>query len=404
MFATDKNKHIISHPLKTISALVLLIASALFIIGCGEKNKPVESSVNNNRLHKYFYKRFEGRVEGKGDLTMNLSGKDSVLTGDIYFKNSGVPEFFTFNSKIHANNSVRISLHARNSNIMHNDNSREELSGKFISNNKIEGEFINYNTGSKNKFKLKENYSAGSYKFRMENASRTYGSRESGGAGIEYIFPQFEDKVSGTLSMINNKILKNITGSYGEIGTGKNLKNIESEMNDFIDRFMKFEKDPLFPSNYKPFWEDSFYSSVVFNSRNVLVLENIDFRYEGGAHPNTFYTFYNFNTLTGKEISLSDLFANGYKPKLDNIGEKKFRENYHIGKNESLEKRGYFLKNHKFHLNNNFAIFASGLLFKFNPYEIAAYVYGAPEVFILYKDLNGLLKKKSVLSELINRK
>ncbi len=404
MNAFEKYKFIIPKPAKLISAAILLILSAVFITGCGEKHAPVGSSVNNLRLHKYFYKRLEGTVEGKGDLIMNLSGKDTVLTGNIYFKDSGIPESFTFNSKINTDNSIRIFLLTRNFNVINRDNSVGELNGKFVTGKKIEGDFINHFTGSKNKLELEENYPSGSYRFVMENASRNYGSRRSGGAYIEYIFPQFDDKVPGTLSVINNKILKNLTESYDEDGTGKNLNTIDREMNDFIDRFMKYEKNPLFPANYKPFWEDSFYSSVVFNSGNIVVLENVDFRYEGGAHPNTFYNFYNFNALTGKTISLSDLFDNGYKPKLDKIGEIKFRENYHIGKGESLEKRGYFLKNHKFHLNDNFAVFAGGLLFKFNPYEIAAYVYGAPEVFIPYKDIKELLKKKSVISELINRK
>ena len=365
---------------------------------CEQKDKPAAGKKEYNYIPKYFYKRMEGVVEGRKKIIMNISGKDTFLTGNFYYIDSGIPNFFTFDSRIHRNDSVLIQGRTGKLNSHFGEIISGTIFGKFVNGSRLEGVLEKPGNPVKYHIDLNELYPSGSYKFVMKSTSRLYGSRETGGASIEYMFPQITGRTNSAISGINNKIFHNIVNEYDTDDSGKKFKDFDSEMNDFIERFRKFQKNHMFPSTYKPFWENSFYTTVVFNSDNIVVFENTDFRFEGGAHPNTFYSFYNFNVKNGRIISPADIFIKGYKTRLDKIGEKKFKEKYNIKEGESLESKGYFLKNKKFHLNDNFAIFAKGLLFKFNPYEIAAYVYGAPDVFIPYGELKGLLKTKSVIS------
>ncbi len=68
-----------------------------------------------------------------------------------------------------------------------------------------------------------------------------------------------------------------------------------------------------------------------------------------------------------------------------------------------LNDAGYWFDKNNFELNDNFLIKKNGLLFVFNPYEIAAYVYGAIEVFIPYKEIKDLIKDDSVLNLYLNK-
>ncbi len=384
-----------------ILIFMLFTIMILLPVGCEQKSKPDNSVSENNFIQKYFYKRLEGTIKGKGNIVMNLSGKDSALTGNFYFTGKGEPVFFSFNSKIINRDSIVINEHSGKFDRQFNEAQSGTFTGRFINTGRISGNWKDNKTGINYDFSLEEKYPAGSYRFIMKSTSSSYGSRDDGGAYIEYIFPQFTGSLYKSISKLNDKIMQNMIKGY-EAGDSKtSFKNFDDEISDFIGRFKQYEKNPLFPKTYKPFWENSFYTSVVYNSDDIIVLENVDFRFEGGAHPNTYFAFYNYNIKTGGIIKRDDIFKPAYNSALDKIGERLFKEQYNRKAGEDLEKAGYFLTDHKFHLNSNFAIFEKGLLFKFNPYEIAAYVYGAPQVFIPYKDLKDLLKDKSVVSGLV---
>lgn len=399
-----RNKIQIAFIIKNNAVLTLLSFFLLFtaLNGCEHNKEQPGITSQNTGIQKYFYKRLEGSIIGKGNIIMNLSGKDTSLSGNFYYEDKGEPVFFTFDSRRLPGDSVFIQERSGKFDQEFNEEQTGTFNGHFFNGWYLKGRWTDSRKGNTYIFSLDEKYPPGSYKFIMKSASKLYGDRRRGGAFIEYVFPQFADSTGSATDQINNSIKKNMISGYLAGENEKGFNGFTSEMTDFIARFKKFEKNPLFPKTYKPFWENSFYTYVVFNSNNIVVLEKVDFRYEGGAHPNTYYAFYNYSLKTAKTISLDDIFKSGFKAKLDETGEKLFKEKYNIKSGEDLEKAGYFLRNHKFHLNDNFAIFEKGLLFKFNPYEIAAYVFGAPDVFIPYRDLKDLLKKNSVISALIN--
>lgn len=387
-------------PINKILLMVLLAVFSTSLFACEPGSNKIKNSESVS-LPEYFYKRLEGKINGRWNIVMNLTRNDSLLTGSYYYDDKGEPILFTYDSRIKPDGAIKIGERTGQYDKNYNEVVSGEFNGRFITNNKIEGEWLKPGTGIKYKFELHEKYPDGSEKFVMKRTSREYGNIESGGASIEYIFPQADKNNSSGSDSINNSIIHNLIAGYQFGDQKENWKSFDDEMNDFLNRFKDFEKEPVFPKEYKPYWANSFFTSVVFNSNNIVVLENVDYRFEGGAHPNTYFTFYNYELKSGKIITLSEIFKDGYKNELDKIGEQKFREKYNIKPDQDLEKAGYFLTDHKFQLNDNFAIYKGGLLFKFNPYEIAAYVFGAPEVYIPYSDIKKLLQEKSVISEYI---
>jgi hypothetical protein len=77
--------------------------------------------------------------------------------------------------------------------------------------------------------------------------------------------------------------------------------------------------------------------------------------------------------------------------------EKNFRKEEKLADNANLEEAGYFLSNHQFFVPANYVFTRDGILFYYNPYEIAAYARGAIQFTIPYSELNGIVKKENIL-------
>ena len=174
-------------------------------------------------------------------------------------------------------------------------------------------------------------------------------------------------------------------------------------LTDFFNRYnnenedskkMKMERDIYFNNLYQ--------IKILHNSDNILSTRETVSTYEGGAHPNTNFNFKNFNLRSGKEIKLSDVFTGDYIPLLNKIAERKFRKIYKIPENKNLEKAGFYFKKGVFKLNDNYSFSSYAVTFQFNPYEVAAYVFGAPEIVIPYTEIKGIIKPDGLLGQFIH--
>ncbi|NJM64564.1 MAG: DUF3298 and DUF4163 domain-containing protein [Acaryochloris sp. RU_4_1] len=164
-------------------------------------------------------------------------------------------------------------------------------------------------------------------------------------------------------------------------------------MSSFIQQYRSAIRE--FPQ--QGVWADEKQVDVISNRANLLSLQYSHYWYTGGAHPNSSRTYWNFNPQTGKPIRLSDLLVKGYAPKLNTIAEKHFRQVRKLAANESLNRAGFWFEKDQFQVNTNFVISPQGLIFFFNPYEIAPYASGSTEIQIPYTEFQNLIKDKTLL-------
>jgi hypothetical protein len=104
------------------------------------------------------------------------------------------------------------------------------------------------------------------------------------------------------------------------------------------------------------------------------------------------------NPKTGTAYSLSDFLVPDSEKKITQIGEEIFRKQQNLGPKENLGEAGYFFKDDKFYLNNNFLVDPEGLTFLYNAYEIAPYVMGPIELKIPHSSIQKLIKEDGPLS------
>jgi hypothetical protein len=136
-------------------------------------------------------------------------------------------------------------------------------------------------------------------------------------------------------------------------------------------------------------------AGVVFNEQNIVSTELYNYMYIGGAHPSEFISYSNFNTQTGKLISLNDMFKGDYKKALTKQADKVLRVRFDI-KKRNLKRAGFNMK--KIALNDNYYLTPQGIIFFYNEYEIAPYAYGAIPIFISYESIRNYIREDGILN------
>lgn len=198
-------------------------------------------------------------------------------------------------------------------------------------------------------------------------------------------YPVFSDQ------KINQFIEQKIMGFADE---GEHFNTYQEFVNAFIKNFDDFRKEN---KDYGQTWFMDGKIEVVVQQPTYLSALVTYVNYEGGAHPNSNFTYLNYAPSTHKEIVLEDLISPDAMPKLTAVAEEIFRKNEKLSPTQSL-KDSYFFEHDKFSLNQNFTITKEGLKFLYNPYEIKAYAYGITELLIPFAALKDIAKPNSLLN------
>ena len=117
------------------------------------------------------------------------------------------------------------------------------------------------------------------------------------------------------------------------------------------------------------------------DKNNVLSILIYDYRYMGGAHGSTTVASYNFDVLTGNQITLNSVAKT-------NSAYLKMEKYARVDLLNQNAKMGMVFTEllHELNIDNNrpFYFYENGIVVKFYEYEVAAYAAGMPEVKIPY--------------------
>lgn len=110
-----------------------------------------------------------------------------------------------------------------------------------------------------------------------------------------------------------------------------------------------------------------------------------------GAHPNGFYRTFVFDTETGKELALADLFLpkTAYLKKLSTLSREALTETLGESANIDYINEGTMPETASF---ANFVIEDTTLVIIFPPYQVAPYSAGSQQVSIPLADIQDILK------------
>jgi Protein of unknown function (DUF3298)/Deacetylase PdaC len=128
---------------------------------------------------------------------------------------------------------------------------------------------------------------------------------------------------------------------------------------------------------------------VVSNTDGLLSLGYTYYSYSGGAHGNHGTKLMTYDIKNKKVMTLDDVFKPNYKTALNAAIMRVARRYFGVKPNQSLE--GSALVS-TVEANNNYAISRKGILFNYEPYEIASYAQGEIQLFVPFEDLKNILK------------
>ncbi len=220
-------------------------------------------------------------------------------------------------------------------------------------------------------------------------------SKESGDCGedgerctkadVQYIIIN-ASKMTPALTKINTTLENTVKGNAPTVAAA--LDSFMAESNAFFEEF------PDVPTGYGM----EINQKVLFDSLNILTVEEFSYAFTGGAHGNYGIGYYNFDTKSGQPLGLGDLLIANYQEPLKEIVEPIFRKTYLEEGMNNYSEAGFYFEEDEFVLTDNFAITKDGLKFLYNPYEIGPYVMGQQEIIVPYDSLKTLIRKDGALA------
>lgn len=229
----------------------------------------------------------------------------------------------------------------------------------------------------------------------------TFGSCDTTGnkGGVSVTISLWEPSDSGSVakkirSILAGKTIKRLnsyTDSASIAAHPEAARSPKAAFEVFEKNYNDFKKD--FP-DAPGCWEVELHGDTVMATPKMLFYQLDHYSFTGGAHPNSFTSYHAFDGKTGEEREMKTFVSDSVA--LLKIVEKKFREIEKLAPGANLEEAGYFLANHQFFIPANYVFTPKGVLFYYNPYEIAAYARGPIEFTIPYSELEGIVKKDAV--------
>ena len=365
--------------MKYFLAATTALLAVLAACNTSSREKPATLKIT---VQDSFYRKLEGFI-GNMPVTMDLTKDDSVLTGSYYYDRIGMPLAIR----------GEISQDGNFSFFEYNEQQEEtgRFTGHFSSDSTVEGTWWATVKNDKSlPFKLStvtKGVATFTYETRFrENCKHANIRREN--SSHKKLF--FYDTLCTTLTLdllhvtaltaaASEKINTDISRLFCGAGIGESTPRTIEELLQTVNDVEEGEG-----------YELSIGATPVTNDKNILCIAISQDSYGyGAAHPLSQTHYYNFDIRTGKQLSLDEILAPGYKAKLDQAGRKIFFETH--------SPEGWFISKEDFSLPNNFAITPGGLLFLFNQYEIGPYAMGMPEVFIPYKNISDLINAQSMI-------
>lgn len=150
-----------------------------------------------------------------------------------------------------------------------------------------------------------------------------------------------------------------------------------------------------------PTWYNQDYSMVTFveNGCEGVLNASANFYVDtGGAHPNQWSRWINFDTESGKQLTQENVFVETAKADIERLlldrliqMQAKLYPNETLNTLEDLQQKG-FLQLTDMYIPDNFLLSKEAVLFLFNRYDIAPYAAGEIIIKVSYEEIGQWIK------------
>ena len=380
----------------------LFIALSLFVFTFCKNDKsnnaqssPATPSVSTPA--KGFYKHFKGTVDTYA-VTMNLvQVRDSTNDFSAYnFK--GHYYYDKYQQPI----ALYGEFDSLGNIVLHEATMQDKdiyFTGKIDASGSFSGIWQDTSTKRKLPFALKETYADGSLALDFhffEDSVKLWKNKANSPMAtfdIESLLPA-KTVENGIAAFLKDKIFMGFNNDSIE----KSYANIP------LDGLEKMKRDTFFKvyletmTDEKPDssgeispslnYAESHSLSVLYNEKGLLSLGFSEYTYGGGAHGNYGTLISSYDLAQKKVLKINDIFLPNFEKTLNTALAKAVRDKFEMKSKEALSS---YLFDNTIKYTDNFCITKKGILFLYNPYEIAAYAYGEIELFIPFEEIKSVV-------------
>ncbi len=209
---------------------------------------------------------------------------------------------------------------------------------------------------------------------------------DSNCAQVNFLYPYFYSEDEG-LNYLNIHIEQQLI-QFLSMGEANDHNSLPDAVTDYLEGYVNFKSG--YPQDQE--WTVEVNADVGRLHPEIISVYFDSYAFTGGAHPNSFKVYLNFDRKTYKPIKNNELVAD--TKALLKLAENSFREIHEVDPKNSLVQDGrFFLKDGKnFFLPAAMGFENDEFVLYYNIYEIAPYAMGPTE----------LRYKKSEVSEIVN--
>lgn len=195
-------------------------------------------------------------------------------------------------------------------------------------------------------------------------------------------------------------------GNYPDDKNTSINKSIDSSLaKEYLDiKYAPLKSNQLAEKLFLDHEYNHSYSEVPqFEDQQYFSYSQLFSHYTGGAHGNHSITHININKKTGEILKLSDLLDLKYKDQILAIAKNNLYSYYELDTSKALNEHGFWFAKGEapkeagvwvdkdgFYLPDNFLLQPDGLIFTYQPYEVAPYAMGMPQTEILWNELDDI--------------
>ena len=217
-----------------------------------------------------------------------------------------------------------------------------------------------------------------------------------------------EDSPSITIDIsipVVKSLNKNISNKLDKTLTSMIFEEEEINLNKAVQEFCRKRKEEFVLSineyisdnggNVPEFFHGLYYS-ITANAEsglngyiNYTVTQDA---YLGGAHPNSYKSTIIFNPINGNTVTLDDILKPEYTEELTALLTAKLLKEHNARSIKEAQEIGFFISEPGVPIPSSYTFDNNGIMFIYNTYEIAPYVFGAIHLTLTYDELKDLLK------------
>jgi hypothetical protein len=381
----------------------LLALLSVFFLFSNCKNEKTNTSIitpSVSSTSKGFYKHLKGTLD-TFPVTMDLIQIHNSKSDNLPYTFGGHYYYDKYKQAIALYGELDSTGHI----VLHEANWQEKdiyFTGKLDASGSFSGTWQDTSSKRKLSFSLKETYSDGALAFdfhTFEDSIKGWPNSMKSPIGTfdMQVFLPAKNTEGGISAFLKDKIFAGISNDTLE----KSYANVSLEAfktakrDTFFKYYLETMKDekPETTGEAPAMFNHSESSSVsvLFNEKDLLSLGFGEYSYSGGAHGNHATGVASFDLVQKKQLKLTDVFLAKYEKPLKVALENAVRRQFNMKRNEPLSNA---LFENSIEPTNNFCITKKGILFLYNPYEIAAYAMGEIELFIPFEELKTVVNPR----------